>query len=213
MKHIYWPKGRIVYEEGSFGHNFFIVLVGKVSVYMNDPSKAGITGELKKMKKLPASCFQKANEMLWDSYEFMEMKVGDAFGESALIHDRPLQESILCMKNCHFAVLSKNKFEEILKRIEMKTRDGWKHFFKSHPLFDSLTLVSLEKLFYLVELKFFSRGQPIFKEGDEVKGFYLIYNGEVSINKIIRKKFHKKLDVGEYYKNKKNYEEGNLWTL
>ena len=107
-------------------------------------------------------------------------------------------------------MLTKQKFEEILKKIEMKTRDGWKNFFKSHPFFDHLTLVTLEKLFYLVELKFFKRNHPIFKEGEEVKGFYLIYSGEVSSTKMIINKIHKKIDMEEYFKNKGNIEEGKL---
>ena len=148
--------------------------------------------------------------MLDGTYEFMTMKAGEAFGESALVTDRPLQESTLCITNCHFAVLPKQKYEEILKKIEMKTREGWKNFFRSHPFFDNLTLVSLEKLFYLVELKFFKRNHPIFKEGEEVKGFYLIYNGEASQTKMVKNKIQKKISIGEYYRNKGNIEEGKF---
>lgn len=67
----------------------------------------------------------------------------------------------------------------------MKTKSGWKTFFRAHPIFDSLTLVTLEKLFYLIELKIFQRNQTIFKEGDEVKGFYLVYKGEVGFTKTV----------------------------
>ena len=210
MKHVYCPKGKIIYQEGSFGSEFHIILMGKVSVYINDPSKAGIEGELKKRKKQTEKCFEKANQILEGTYEFMKMKAGEAFGESSLVYDRPLRESTLCITNCHFAILTKQKFEEILKKIELKTRDGWKNFFKNHPFFDDLTLVSLEKLFYLVELKFFTRNHPIFKEGDEVKGFYLIYSGEVSLTKTVKTKIQKKIDIKEYYKNKGNIEEGNF---
>ena len=176
--------------------------MGKVSIHINDPFKSGIKGKLKKMKHLAAKCFEKANQELHGSYEFMKMKAGEAFGESALVHDSPLQESILCLTNCHFAVLTKQKYEELLKKIEMKTRDGWKHFFRSHPFFENLTLVSLEKLFYLIELKFFKRNQPIFKEGEEIKGFYLIYGGDASLTKMVKKKIHKKLNNESFFKNK-----------
>ena len=59
MKHIYCPKGRIVYEEGSFGSEFHIILMGKVSVYIKDPSKAGIKGELKKRKNKQQNVLKK----------------------------------------------------------------------------------------------------------------------------------------------------------
>ncbi len=93
----------------------------------------------------------------------------------------------------------------------MKTRDGWKKFFRSHPIFQNLTLVSLEKLFYLVELKFYIRNQPIFKEGDEVKGFYVVYEGEVSLSKMVKKKIHQKLNVGKYFKNSPSVADSKFW--
>lgn len=172
-----------MYEEGSYGKEFYIVLVGTVAVYISDPSTNKYGSGLKKMKKINTKGFEEANQVLEGKYEFMKMKAGDAFGETALINDKPLAESILCMSECHFAVLSKNKFEETLLKIEQKTKGGWKKFFKVHPLFDSLTLVSLEKLFYLIELRILNRNQTIFKEGDEVNGFYLIYQGEVALSK------------------------------
>jgi signal-transduction protein with cAMP-binding, CBS, and nucleotidyltransferase domain len=86
----------------------------------------------------------------------------------------------------------------------MKTKSGWKDFFRSHPLFDALTLVSLEKLFYLVELKIFARNQVVFREGDEVKGFYLVYQGEVALSKRLEGEIHEKLDLDKLRQMKKN---------
>lgn len=134
------------------------------------------------------------------------MKPGEGFGDTALLNDKPLTESILCRTDCHFATLSKVKYVEILKRIEMKTKSGWKQFFRSHPIFEKLTLVSLEKLFLVTELKMFTRNQTIFKEDDEVKGFYLVYEGEVSISKKVKTKLHEKLDINKFYENKNKLE-------
>ena len=50
MKHIYCPKGRLIYEEGSFGSEFYLILMGKVTIYINDPLKSGIEDKLKKIK-------------------------------------------------------------------------------------------------------------------------------------------------------------------
>lgn len=145
------------------------------------------------------------------------MKAGEAFGETSLMHDKPLTESILCNTDAHFATLSKKKFEEILKTIEMKTKSGWKAFFRTHPIFDTLTLVTLEKLFYLIELKIFQRNQTIFKEGDEVKGFYLVYKGEVGLTKIVSGKVNvestmKRTDSHELFKAPHNTRSINTFS-
>lgn len=208
MKHIYCPKGKLVYEEGSFGHEFYIILMGKASVYISEIENKSTSAPswLKKYKPLNNPAFERANEVLTKKYEFTKLKPGDSFGENALLYDRPLSESILWVSDCHFAVLSKNKFEQILKRIEMKTKSGWKNFFRNHPIFENLTLVSLEKLFQLVELKMYQRGQVIFKEQDEVKGFYLVYEGEVGISKVVTGKVHEKLDINKFIKQKNEME-------
>lgn len=95
-------------------------------------------------------------------------------------------------------------------KIEQNTKEGWKKFYKNHPLFDHLTLVSLEKLFYLVELKMFTRNQKIFKEGDEVKGFYLIYRGEASLLKRIEGNYTENLNITTFMKKKNKLGDGKV---
>ena len=46
-------------------------------------------------------------------------KSGDSFGELALLDNKPRAASIRCIENCHFAVLEKSNFQEILS---MKTK-------------------------------------------------------------------------------------------
>lgn len=213
MKHVYHPKGHVINDDGlgyqTSAFEFYIVLMGTVAVYINDPSQQQfLAGGLKKMKKMKGKCFERANEILADKYEFMKMKAGEAFGETSLINGKPPEESYLCTTECHFAVLSKKKFDETLLRIELKTKKGWKNFFKSHPIFEKLTLVSLEKLFYLIELKIFSRNQTIFREGEEVNGFYLIYQGDVSLTKKVEGKYKNDFDINKFI-NRTKQEEGN----
>lgn len=42
---------------------------------------------------------------------------GDAFGELALMENRPRAATIICKENCHFAVLEKTPFNRILSKI------------------------------------------------------------------------------------------------
>lgn len=211
MNHEYYPKGKVVYQEGEFGHNFYIILMGSTGVFMRDPpDDVDLMTPMKKIKYYSSSNYDTARAQIGDSYEFTKMKPGEAFGQVALMHDKPHSESILCTSNCHFATLSKNKFDIILKRIEQKTKGGWKNFFKSHPIFDDLTLVSLQKLFYLIELKIYNRNQTIFKAGDEVKGFYLIYNGEISLSTKVESKIKEQLNINKFMKEKDKAKEGMI---
>ena len=113
----------------------------------------------------------------------MFLKPGDSFGENSLIKDWPATETIYWNADWHFLTLSKWKFNEILLKIEQKRHYNWKMFFKSNPVFDNLTLNSIEKLFYLTELIKFKKGETIFKQGDLAKGFYIVHDGVISITK------------------------------
>jgi CRP-like cAMP-binding protein len=43
-------------------------------------------------------------------------KSGDSFGELALLDNKPRAASIRCVEDCHFAVLEKANFQEILSQ-------------------------------------------------------------------------------------------------
>ena len=68
-----------------------------------DKELAGIS----RINYLKGSAFQEASKKLKGKYEFMRMGKNDAFGELALINDQPRSATIVCTKDCHFAVLSK----------------------------------------------------------------------------------------------------------
>lgn len=51
----------------------------------------------------------------------MKVKVlekGESFGEQALISNKPRLATVICEENTHFAVLSKNVFDDILLKVE-----------------------------------------------------------------------------------------------
>ena len=67
--------------------------------------------------KLKGPEFNNALKSLKGKYEFMKMGKKEAFGELALINDAPRSASILCLKDCNFAVLSKENCKFMLLNI------------------------------------------------------------------------------------------------
>ena len=56
--------------------------------------------------------------------EFIELQKlgsGKSFGEKALITNSLRAATVICSKNCHFAVMSKNDYDKVLRKIELKT--------------------------------------------------------------------------------------------
>lgn len=64
--------------------------------------------------------FEEANKFLHNKHEFTNLRSGDAFGDIPLVHNEPATDNVLCITNCHFAVLPEKKFKEILLNIERK---------------------------------------------------------------------------------------------
>lgn len=52
MKHEYMPKGSMVYEEGSYGTQFYILLMGTATVYISNPEDQICLSGFKKFKPL-----------------------------------------------------------------------------------------------------------------------------------------------------------------
>jgi CRP-like cAMP-binding protein len=59
----------------------------------------------------------KSNKKAIDRPLFIETGVltsGKAFGELALIKNKPRAATIICLEDCHFAVMSKSDYEKVL---------------------------------------------------------------------------------------------------
>jgi CRP-like cAMP-binding protein len=62
-------------------------------------------------------------------HEVVQLTMGKSFGELALINNKPRAATIKCLTDCHFAVISKNVYERILKKIEVKNQNKLVDFF------------------------------------------------------------------------------------
>ncbi|CAI2383522.1 unnamed protein product [Moneuplotes crassus] len=185
MEHVYCPRGKLVYKEEESVENLYILLIGKASVCISKEFDSNLdVRSLKRVNDKSHRCRKKEDqEFLNKRYQFLHLKKGDSFGDHALIHNTSANDTIFCHTNCHFACLSRSKFEEVFRQLEVLRNHEWKNFFKSTAIFEHLTLKPIEKLFYFCELRTYKRNQTIFSEGDQCKGFFIIYQGIAQITK------------------------------
>lgn len=101
MSHQNMKKGETLFEIGSVGTTFYIILRGSVGVLVNIPKQ--VEDEIKKEMKT--------------IFVLTEVKVlnnGASFGELALLEKKPRAATIVCKENCFFGVLDKKAFDKIL---------------------------------------------------------------------------------------------------
>jgi CRP-like cAMP-binding protein len=122
---------------------------------------------------------------------------GQAFGELALTEKnaKPRAASILATSRSDFAVVSKRDFDTILQEAVKEDFEKKSSVLKNIPAFSHLTKNSLnKKTFSMIEHNI-GRGTSLFKEGQNIKGLYLIKNGNFEISRKFKK------DLKERYKD------------
>jgi CRP-like cAMP-binding protein len=158
-------RGEIVFEKGSVGDKFYIILTGKVGIYvtrqkketilkmetMSKNDRKSLRSSIASSKKfntfLPYMTLKKIENMA----EFIVLDDGKAFGEAALINDTARGATVLCKTECHFAILNKESFNNILKAIEQKIQNRYVKFLLSLKMFNGWTGRKVEKLLHAID--------------------------------------------------------------
>ena len=172
-RYMFWEHGKAqstLFEMGSVGTKFYIILKGTVGIWVN----------------LPKIVLDENGKTL-EQKEFVmtEVKVlgpGSSFGELALLDNRPRAATIKCKENCEFAVLDKKHFNDILKDKEQKKLYENVDFLANMRVFKGFSFASLKSLFYnTFEIKTL-RKQVIYRKGDDPHSVYIIREGEFLMN-------------------------------
>lgn len=159
MTYAFHPRNDFVFQQGDLGSKFYIVLEGEVDIIVTMDDGAG-------------------NEV---SCEVGKCGKGDAFGELALITNKPRAAAIYCACDSHFAVLDKADYTRILAKIHELKITQKVNFLQTLPLFSTWTRTALQKLTYFFHEKTYIRKQIIYQSGDAVSELLLIKEGEIEV--------------------------------
>ncbi len=94
MYYEFMPEGTTVFKAGELGTTFYIILKGSASVVIaeEDPNNS--------------------NNKVWR--DVRTLFEGESFGELALISNKPRSATIVTQTDCHFAVLDKKFYRQVL---------------------------------------------------------------------------------------------------
>ena len=104
MTHYHLEKGNMLFEAGTIGTTFYIILKGSVEIWIlskKEVEEVNNDGTITK-KIQEVSIFLK------------NLKQGQAFGELALIDKKPRSATIITRDHCDFGVIDKETFEKII---------------------------------------------------------------------------------------------------
>lgn len=113
----------------------------------------------------------------------VQLHSGMSFGELALIKDQPRAASIYCETDCHFAVLSKEDYMNVIGKLEARKLDIFIEFLHSIPTFRNWTKKKLELLTYHFAKVNYKRKQVVFAIDSQAKYVYIVTSGEFELSK------------------------------
>jgi CRP/FNR family cyclic AMP-dependent transcriptional regulator len=83
-----YGRGAIVLNEGDHSHSMYVILSGRVKVYLSD---------------------EEGNEVILNT-----LGTGDYFGELSLLDDAPRSASVVTLEPCRLLILSEGNFKQLL---------------------------------------------------------------------------------------------------
>ena len=106
--------------------------------------------------------------------EILTLGPGKSFGELALIKSANRSARIVWVEDWKFAVLNKDLYQNVLRKIDEQNKEDKINFLKQIPFLAHWSKNALGKLYYAIEVVPCIRGQKIIKEGDPAEYIYLI---------------------------------------
>jgi CRP-like cAMP-binding protein len=156
----YGIKQRI-YTEGEEGDAFYLILNGRVGLYVNTKKEGKI----------------RLNNIA-------ELKEGDSFGESGLLYGSKHISSAITTTNVELMVLTKDDYNSEFKADELIVQNKILNFYKKHPVFIG---IPEEKLLHIAKktkkATEYMSSDVVYTQGATAEFFYFLARGRVKVVK------------------------------
>lgn len=175
-------EGQTIIKQGDDGEYFYLIDHGEFSAEINDPQ---------------------SNETLVSTY-----KDEGYFGELALLHNQPRAATVRALSNGFLWAVSRKNFNKLVVKRAFEKRKLYMELLGGVPQLKPLTEYEKMQVADALMGKTYSKGEVIFKEGDEGDGMYFIIEGKVSVRQRkslddgIREEEVNQLGKGEYFGGK-----------
>ncbi len=197
--------GELICKEGDFGSTAFYILDGKAEVFLSTPlahvSTRGQKGLLSKLKSIlePARPAQSQEgrkdyipidspvDLSYDK-RIAELQAGDLFGEMTCMNYYPRSATVRAKTDCTVLEMLRNVLDIMRRNKSFRARveqNYRKRALETHlrgiSIFSSVTSEFISYLRDRVELRQYSPGQLICRQGDAAHSFFLIRIGFVKV--------------------------------
>ncbi|HET8666638.1 MAG TPA: cyclic nucleotide-binding domain-containing protein, partial [Terriglobales bacterium] len=202
----HYKAGEIVCREGDYGSTAFYILDGTAEVFLSSPlghvTTKGERGFFSKLKSAIATRSQNRREQESDRayipidapvdlpYEnpVAELQAGDLFGEMTCMNYYPRSATVRAKTDCTMLEMLRNVLDIMQRNKTFRSKVDQNYrkraleaHLRSIPMFATVTPNFIEYLRDRVELRRYSPGQVICRQGEPSHSFFLIRIGFVKV--------------------------------
>lgn len=94
--------------------------------------------------------------------------------------------TILCKENTHFAVLTRQSYQNILSVLHNQSKNEHLIFLQNMSIFKGWSLGNIEQLYYQFIVQKYPKNHIFFKEGESSNFIYFIRFGEIEVVLILK---------------------------
>ena len=160
----YGVRTRVI-EQGEEGDKFYIILHGRVGVYIRVMDED--TGRTH-MKHVA------------------ELKNGDAFGELALLYGGTRAATVITSVNTDIIVLTKATYDKVVKGIHVNQIANVISFFLNFPILKDMPQEMLVTLASKASYRRFASNTVVIRQGDHPFAIYFIKSGRFKVYRVYR---------------------------
>jgi CRP-like cAMP-binding protein len=203
----FYKAGEIVCREAEYGSTAYYILQGTAEVYISSPmahaeTKGKSQGMLRKLKNILATRAEQPRaeestrsyipidapmDLSYD-HPIAEMGPGDLFGEMACMNYYPRSATVRAKTDCVMLEMLRNVLDILQRnktfrsRLEQQYRErALETQLRSIPMFSSVTSEFISYIRDRVELRRYTPGQIICRQGDPSHSFFLVRIGFVKV--------------------------------
>ncbi len=206
VKKRHYQAGEIICREGDYGSTAFYILDGTCEVFLSSPvggvsTKADRGGFFKRLQSSLTGRRQTAETSterfipidapvdLPLAHPLAELTEGDLFGEMTCMSFYPRSATVRAKTDCTMLEMLRNVLDILQRsktfREKLETdyrRRALENHLRSLPLFATLTPEFIELLRDRVELRRYSPGQVLCREGERSDSFFLVRLGFIKVS-------------------------------
>ncbi|CAD8124017.1 unnamed protein product [Paramecium sonneborni] len=197
FEHEYATQNTCIINIDSVGDKFYIILQGQVGIYVKPNDVEDKTSSTKLLEKVKLRFRQAVNNNKFKDYQINKIQSqqsdlvlikillpGQSFGEMSLIHNRPRDFTAVALQPCHFALIRRQYFKDVVRIGQEKSSMKEMGFFANLEIFEGWNVNSIFQIYKSLQQRSYRMGDLVYQSGEIADMIYLIKEGAVDLQQL-----------------------------